>query len=243
MRGKDPATVGAVGLAAADVDRVAGALCALRRNGLARFALAGGVAAAVHLGAGTGRPRALNDLDLVVPDADAIPASLADGMLVNHLHFRARPGRMLMQIVDPATSLRVDLFGSVGGQMGRAGPGLASLAGARILSRPDLVARLTRLLLDLADGEPVARKHARDHAALSGADLDGIDAAWADHRREHHPADYGEARRRALEVIRSEAGLLVDAPPGFGRPCRLCAEQRGFRIAPEEHIAAVLGRP
>lgn len=225
----------------ADADRIAWALATLRRCGLDDFAVAGGVALAIHLGAASGRHGALNDLDLVVPGPAALPPTLADGLLVVHAHLNARPGRMLLQLADPGTRLRVDLFGSVGDQMARAAPGPPAIGGTRVLSRADLLARLTRILLDLALGEPVAGKHARDHAALLRDGGGDAGAAWRDHRRDHHPESFEEACGAVRELVRSRGDLLVRAPPGFGRPCRACSGGRGFRPAPDARIAAVLG--
>lgn len=234
------------GLAPADAARVAATLERLRGNGLADFALTGGVAMAARLAGEADRPRPLADLDVVVAEPASLPGALADGFLVGHVHPAARPGRMVLQLVDPATALRVDLFGGTGGLMGRSGPGPAAYGGARIASRSDLVARLTRLLLDLALGEAVAAKHARDFAALLSADpahLADLEGAWIDHRREHHPESFGEARRIAEHLVRSRADLLVGRVPFEVGACPLCRETGMFRPSPPDRIVAVLGHP
>ncbi|MCW6512073.1 hypothetical protein [Lichenifustis flavocetrariae] len=228
-----------MGLSSSDAARVQATLDMMQGNGLRDFAITGGVAVAAHLASISHMPRPLNDLDLIVAGAGALPSCLAAGLLVSHVHLDAKPGRMLLQLVEPETRLRVDIFGAIGGQLRRSRPLESLRDGLYVVSPADLVARLKGLLLDLGLDEVVPAKHARDHAALlaHGA-VDGIEVAWAEHRRARHPAAFGEACRQAQALTREKAHFL--AASGFKPcvPCERCREAQGFRVAAGERIVA-----
>lgn len=229
------------GLSPADAARVITALGVLRDNGLRDFAITGGVAVAAHL-ATSQSSRPLNDLDLVVEGASLIPSGLAAGLLVSHVHLGAKPGRMLLQLVEPTTRLRIDLFGTIRGQLRRSRSVGAAHGDHRIVSRADLAARMTGLLLDLGLDEAVPAKHARDQAALLAGDpVDGIEAAWADHRRTRHPECFEEACHRAQALKREKAYLLTTSEFKRRLPCARCREAAGFRLAEDQRIVEALG--
>src|SRR5215471_5897130 len=76
-----------------------------------RGALTGGLAIDAQLRA-HGRPverRPLNDIDFVVESFASIPESLAGPFLVHHVHPDATDGKTLLQLVDEAHRVRVDL--------------------------------------------------------------------------------------------------------------------------------------
>lgn len=135
-------------------DRLTRSLANLNRSGLHEFAVTGGVAIALYLAKVNSRAseRRLNDLDIVIENATAIPAKLADNFLISHVHLDARLGRMLLQIVDPNTALRIDIFGIYGDTLARSEAVEFREGHIRLVSLDDLLARLTRLLLDLAAG-------------------------------------------------------------------------------------------
>jgi hypothetical protein len=74
-----------------------------------RGALAGSLATEARLRA-HGRPierRGLNDLDFVIEGFRSIPATLADCFLMHHIHPHAHEGKLLLQLVDKRSGLRV----------------------------------------------------------------------------------------------------------------------------------------
>ena len=120
------------------------------------LALTGGVALGVHLPA----LARLADVDLVARRMDAVRPSVTRDFLVSHHHVPG-PGvpRALVQLVDPETRLRVDVFPDLAGSVGRAAP---RDDGWRVVTAADLLAHKRTLL-----GKPVDPKHWRDVVALS----------------------------------------------------------------------------
>ncbi|WP_237477864.1 hypothetical protein [Lichenibacterium dinghuense] len=209
-----------------EAGRAAATLARLRGSGLDP-ALTGGMAIAWHMagvdGAGPTR-RPLHDLDLVVEGVGSIPDGLGADFEIRHLHPDAPPGRMLAQLWDPSTALRVDVFGAHGDTLSRCAEASLSEGRLRVVSREDLAARLASLLLDLALGEAVAPKHASDFSALvPGVDAAAMAAAWADHRRRRHPESFAEARAAVLDLVAARPDLLVtpDSPYRIS-PCPRC---------------------
>ncbi len=82
---------------------------------LARVAITGGVAIDIHIGTANRHLREpdepAQDLDLIADAADVISAGVIDEFLVSHFHL-PQPGyrKFLIQLVDPMTGVRVDVF-------------------------------------------------------------------------------------------------------------------------------------
>lgn len=233
------------GLSDEDAERFARTLDRLKQAGLEDAAVTGGVAIALHLARATGLPsdRPLHDLDIVVAGAGVLSPKLADAFLVSHAHLDARPGRMLLQIVDSLTALRIDIFGAYGDTLDRSQTFAFRSDPVRLVSPADLIARLATLLLDLGLGEPLPAKHARDFEALWAAYPSAdVDATWRDHRRQWHPEGFTEACRVVRELVGRREHLLVDAPMLWGgQSCPPCRESPIFKLARDEEIVALLG--
>lgn len=133
-------------------------------------ALTGGLAIHLHL-VGAGLPstrRWIPDLDLVAADAEAVSPSVATVFLVNHYHL-PQPGyaRFLVQLVDPVTRMRVDVFPDVGNRLATAtlrrlgGLSFSMVAAAGILAH-----KLQTIAAACIDS-PVDEKHVEDAAALA----------------------------------------------------------------------------
>lgn len=136
------------------------------------WVLTGGLAIEIHaLRAGlTPRKRSLNDVDFIVTGFADIPQSLAKDFLFRHVHPEEVPGRIMVQFVDMETKLRIDVFRAAGASMTRAIQLALPTGAIKIVAVEDLIARTARLLLDLADGNPIPAKHAADFLALAGTD-------------------------------------------------------------------------
>ena len=108
-------------LASADATRVCRVLEKFAIHDLRKFALTGSLALETHL-IGLGhlpRARTLNDVDIVVESIASIPETLAKVFLVRHIHPQVPEGKMLIQLVDPDTALRIDAFRAYGATMVR----------------------------------------------------------------------------------------------------------------------------
>ena len=232
-------------LTSADACRVSATLVRLAQAGLREIAVTGGIAIAAHVEAKAGRPaiRALNDLDIVAPGTMAFSPRLSERFLLAHIHPDASAGRMLVQAVDRANGLRVDIFGSFGGQWTRSRPAPFLGLEVRVVPSGDLAARLASLLLDLGLGEPVPAKHARDFLALAvSIDAAGASSAWADHRRPRQPETFEDARDTVLNLIREQRSLLVEKS-GFDMDasCPRCRPVAGLEVAAPKAVAMAMG--
>jgi hypothetical protein len=206
----------------------------LARHDIRRWALTGGFAFEIHaLRLGLNAPaRPWNDLDFVVPGFNCIPETLADDFLFRHVRPFDPPGKTLLQFIDPDSCLRIDVFRACGETMRRA---------AGVVSLEDLVARAARLLLDLAEGIPVASKHACDY--LRFVDLVNAETAWQDHRKPPHAATFREADRAIRDLIRAHPNLLI-TPEYSKNPdeiCPRCRPTSAFQLADPNVVLALLG--
>jgi hypothetical protein len=127
---------------------------------LGEVALAGGVAIALH----TGRARPPADLDLVAAGPHAIGRGIAADFLIVHYHLVPR---LMVQLVDPATRLRIDVFADRGGAIARARPMAIGGVAPRVLAIEDLLADKLELLAGASPERPVDPKHLRDAELLA----------------------------------------------------------------------------
>lgn len=202
-------------------------------------ALTGGLAIAWHTFQDAGTApirRPLHDLDLVVESLQSIPTNLGKFFEVWHVHADAPRGRMLVQLYDRSTALRIDVFSAYGDTLRRCRDTSLSGTAQRVVSREDLVARLASLLLDLARGESVAPKHAKDFSALlPNIDMAAMAAAWQDHRRSRHPADFDEACATVLELVKARPDLLVSPEsPYLVSPCSKCGHHAEMQVTQKQ---------
>ena len=107
-----------------DAARVCRVLAKFALRDLRECALMGSLALETHL-ISMGRKRdvrALNDVDIVVESFASIPDALAKEFLIRHIHPKVPEGKMLIQLVDPDESLRIDIFRGYGATMARSQP-------------------------------------------------------------------------------------------------------------------------
>jgi hypothetical protein len=226
-----------------DSRRVTDVADALLAHGL-RCALTGGLAIDAQLRA-HGRPsepRPIGDIDLVVEDFASIPASVAGSFLPHHVHPDAVDGKLLLQLVDEARAVRIDVFRAFESSLARARR-LNETGLIPVLSVEDLVARTTALVFGrLRRGETIDVKHAKNFGRLRGlGEPDALAAAWNDHRQQIREA-FDDASHETAQLIESHPELLViekystDAPP-----CPRCRHHGPLRPAPLRRIVDILG--
>jgi len=114
----------------------------------------------------------------------------------------------------------------------------------RVISPEDLLARIARLTLDLAGGIPVTSKHASYFLRLDKlVDASQLEAAWADHRKDRHPASFAAARSLLRELIPEHPELLLTPPIRPMRPSRIVPASistASFRLADLNLVLAIL---
>lgn len=210
------------------------------------WALAGGLAFELRLASlqEIQSPRPLNDIDLVVASFGSIPATLANDFLFAHVHPHAEPGKTLVQAIDPQHALRVDIFGATPGTMARASNFVIAGNDIKVVALEDLIARTTRLVLNLSQGRQVPAKHARDFARVEPltSDLD-IEPAWQDHREANQPARFADAHRIARELLSVNEQLLTE--PVYStdptQTCPRCEPTDSFPLADPTRVLSILG--
>jgi hypothetical protein len=233
-------------LASADAVRVGRVLQKLRLHGLRDFHVTGSLALETHRVARghSGRTRALNDLDIVVPCFATVPDTLAQNFLTRHVHPRAGAGKIAVQLVDTAEALRIDVFSAYGATLARSKFVDSSAGAIRVVSVEDLAARAAALVMDLERGQQVARKHAEDFRWLAEfADPDQVEVAWQDHRKECDPSRFREARERIHELVQLRSELLVipDYSHDADAICTQCEETGAWRLASGRAVMSILG--
>jgi hypothetical protein len=143
-----------------------------------RIALTGGVAIGMHVDGmrGDRTPAvAAEDIDFVAEHVDVVCQTVTSNFLVSHFHL-PQPGypKFLIQLVDPATRLRLDFFPDTLGALCRAR--LADIAGVplRMLDAEDILNHKIQLLSGASAGRPVEAKHYADAkrlGAICGRDV------------------------------------------------------------------------
>ena len=139
----------------------------VRRSDLA---VTGGVAIQVHLAAAghAGRRTGIADLDLIASAVDAVQPSVCEAFLVSHYHV-AQPGvpKFMVQLVDPVSSLRVDVFPDLVGSLARATVMQIETHQVNVLALEDIFEHKLRTLSRASAAKPVDPKHADDAYALA----------------------------------------------------------------------------
>ena len=188
-----------------------------------RIALTGGVAIGIHLdGVHGDRARAVaaEDVDFVAESVDAVRQTATNDFLVSHFHL-PQPGypKFMIQLVDPATRLRLDFFPDTLRALIRAP--VVDVAGVplRLLGADDILAHKLKLLSGASAASPVEEKHYADAQRLGvirGRDVPTVAASRL----------AGTAYSRDLDAT-----------------CSRCQVSRhaGFALAPKRAIFDVLG--
>lgn len=139
----------------------------VRRNDLA---LTGGVAIQGRLAAAgyTGWRTGVADLDLVASALDAVHPSVCEAFLVSHYHV-AQPGvpKFMVQLVDPVSSIRVDVFPDLVGSLARATVMQIETQHMKVLALEDILEHKVQMLSKASAAKPVDPKHAEDAYALA----------------------------------------------------------------------------
>jgi hypothetical protein len=207
--------------------------------------LTGSLAIEAHLrarGRAAGR-RPLSDIDFVVERFTAIPESLADRFLLNHVHPFAPEGKTLVQLIDPERALRVDVFRAFGATVSRSGPLGIDTGPLEVVALEDLVARTTAYVYGhLRAGRAIDAKYARTFFELSNlGDTLALADAWQDHR-EHLSCSFNEASNgaRRLLALHPEFVTTEEYSRVITR-CERCQDHGRFRCAAPERAVEILG--
>ena len=172
-----------------------------------------------HLGVKR-RGGTIADLDLVVSSVDAVAPSVSGAFLVSHYHV-VRPGvpKFMVQLVDPVSRMRVDIFPDLVGSLARARTVQIETQSVKMLAFEDVLEHKLLTLSKASPRNPVDPKHADDAYAL------------------------GKLLGRAIPVVAPESlaedvyGIDADL---FCPRCQLSLDSR-FPLAPKDRIFSLLG--
>jgi hypothetical protein len=229
-----------------DADRAFRTFRRLASHDIWGWALTRGLAIEIHrlLQGCSAVPRSLHDIDFIADSFDCMPESLADDFLFRHIHPLDPPGKTLLQFIDPASALRVDVFRAYGDMMSRTFNLELPTGTVRLISLEDLVARTARLTLDLAGDVPTPFKHATDFLRLAElVDPAEVESAWGDHRKPGQPASFEETNRLLQHLIPARQVLLItpDYSKDAEKICSRCMTTDAFRLADPNRILSLLG--
>lgn len=205
-----------------DLDRLSATLARfLPHTKHAALALTGGVAIQIHChdaGISSGRIR-IADVDFIATSVDTIAPSVATSLLLSHFHL-PHPGypKFMMQVVDPDTRLRIDVFPDLVGSIARATE--RRVAGHRllVLDSHSILDHKVQGMLRASAAHPIDEKHPRDAmilGSLCGRQLNPLPVDW---------------------MTKDIYGMDLT-------PCQRCEMSRtpGFAVAPRQRIFEILG--
>jgi hypothetical protein len=164
-----------------DLERLSATLARfLPHTNRSALALTGGVAIQMHChdtGVNSGRTQ-LADVDFVATSVDAVAPSVAASLLLSHFHL-PHPGhpKFMVQVVDPDTRLRIDVFPDLVGSIARAVE--RSIAGqlVRVVDVHSVLDHKVQGMSMASRTRPIDEKHSRDAmilASLCGRRVDPL---------------------------------------------------------------------
>jgi hypothetical protein len=152
-------------------------------------------------------------------------------------------GKTLLQLIDEAAAVRVDLFRAFGNTLTRAAALDEETGALQVVSIEDLVARTTALVCgSLRRGRTVDAKHATAFTRLRGLGRhEQLAAAWSDHRQAV-PGTLEDATRETIQLLKAHPELVVvEEYSTLVVPCERCRERGPFRPGPADRIVQTLG--
>ena len=191
----------------------------LRENDVA---ITGGVAIQIGMAelGRQGSRETIADLDMVAGSLDAVSSNVAEDFLVSHYHV-VQPGvpKFMVQLVDPVTRIRVDIFPDLVGSLTRSRGVKIGGHLTRMLALEDILEHKRLMISKASPTNPIDPKHADDAEAL------------------------GKLLQRSVPAV--ARGSLVDDVYGTDADlaCRRCELSRrsGFPLAPKNEIFSLLG--
>lgn len=219
----DDGVPSAPGFPPAEMERLAACLGRLLPHLRANdVAIAGGVAIQIAMAerGRQGSRAAIADLDLVAGSLEAVSSNVAEDLLVSHYHV-VQPGvpKFMVQLVDPVTRIRVDIFPDLVGSLARTSEVRIGGRLTRLLALEDILEHKLLAISKASPTHPIDPKHAADAYAL------------------------GELLRRNIPAV-AHGSLLKDV---YGTDadlaCRRCelSSRAGFPLAPKHDIFRLLG--
>lgn len=192
----------------------------VRHADLARVALAGSLAMHAQLHGLTSWRGEADDIDFVASGPESIRPSVTGDFLVSHYHLPAVGYRkFLIQLVDPSTRLRLDVFPDTNSVLPRAVTARVAGVELLVLRLQDILEHKLAILARASEEHPADPKHLQD------AELIGQMSA-----------------RTVPTIVPSRLAPAVYSQDR-GRECTRCDASRSaaFALAPKHDIMDILG--
>lgn len=232
----------------ADARRFAEVLALLSKHFVEPMIVTGSFAAEWQMQekGGEVRKRRLNDIDLVAAKGLAgIGAGLKTDFLIHHFHPTREAGNVFVQLVEPRSCTRVDIF-SPRSPLLSARTSKVNIDGTNceLLSAEDLTARLLAIVGIVLDGTSVDPKYLDALKRLMVVTDPGLTAElWNDYRRSSDPADLNDAFHAVTHMLGERSDLLrpVEYSQDINAECPWCIVSDDFPLAPRTQIYEMLG--
>ena len=167
---ENPSAVLPSGFCESELERLS--ICLLKLMAHVRqseVAIAGGVAIQLRLaetGCVGGRT-AIADLDLVASSLDSVAPSISETFLVSHYHVvQSGVPKFMVQLVDPVSRIRVDVFPDLVGSLTRARTVQIRTQSVKVLALEDILEHKVQTISKASTLNPVDPKHAEDANTL-----------------------------------------------------------------------------
>jgi hypothetical protein len=205
-----------------DEERLAATLARfLPHTNRSAIALTGGIAIHLHChdaGVSSGRTR-IADVDFVASSVETVAPSVASTLLVSHFHL-PHPGypKFMVQVVDPETRLRIDVFPDVAVSIALAVERTVGGQSVRVLDPRSILDHKVQGMSRASAARPIDEKHSRDAMLL------------------------GSICGQRIAPLPPES-IVKDVYRMDLTPCPRCEASRtpGFTVAPRQQIFEILG--
>ncbi|MEM7738946.1 MAG: hypothetical protein AAF267_24545 [Deinococcota bacterium] len=187
----------------------------------------------------------LTDLDILVPNAAALPESLNQDFLVAHFHPLSKQGRMPLQLVEKTSAVRVDVFTPFSTTLDtRSVDVILGDRLCKLVSVEDLAARLLAVMGGVLQNEPIDPKYVESFKTLrSFVNTSTIDAIWKDYRKAHLVQAFEEVATLIQQHLESHPELLKKPVynQNVHQSCSSCQASTRFPLASRAKIYDMIG--
>jgi hypothetical protein len=187
----------------------------------------------------------LNDIDVVVAGPEAILPGVSERFLVHHFHPTREKGNVLLQLVEPRSRTRIDVFSARSETIAERGGEIRILGQDRlVVSAEDLAARLLGIVAIVLDGKTVDPKYADSlERLLEIVDRDSVDRLWLEYRWGRYNEDFWTTADRVKEAIGACGSLLapVEYSQDLDSDCSWCVGSADLPRADVKEIHRLLG--
>ena len=186
-----------------------------------------------------------NDLDLVVLQEAELTSSITKDFWVAHYHPGQKRGRILLQLVEKSTLLRVDIFTTFSASFkNRLVNVTINNTACRLIATEDLVARLLSILGGVLQDEHIDPKYLQRFYALEPLVNEVIiNDVWREYRKGYMPHDYFEASILIQKNLREHPERLKE--PTYNQNiyelCTSCQVSEEFPLVPRDKLFEMLG--